>query len=63
MVQLTYEEMNCIRGGISLIDSVIASNIISPINGVFTSGIAPDLVSADTGDKRTPRPGSGGVSA
>lgn len=63
MVQLTYEEMNCIRGGILLIDSVNSPNIISPINGVFISAVAPDTISAVTGDKRTPRPGSGGVSA
>ena len=63
MVQLTYGEMICIRGGILLIDSVIAPNIISPINGIFLSAVAPDTLSAATGDKRTPRPGSGGVSA
>lgn len=55
MVQLTYEEMNCIRGGILVITSTDLLNTTAP---AVTLDI---LAAAPADDKRKPRPG-GGVS-
>lgn len=58
MVQLTYEEMNCIRGGLGLpviIDITVLPDPI-PSNPY-------DMPALPAGDKRKPRPGSGGISA
>ena len=62
MVQLTYEEMNCIRGGFALIvNAVDLLNVTPPPLIAATDSVA--ISTAASGDKRTPRPGSGGVSA
>ena len=62
MVQLTYEEMKCIRGGYVLTVSTfdLLTVTTSPLTTVTT---IVDTSIAASGDKRTPRPGSGGVSA
>ncbi len=56
MVQLTYEEMNCIRGGILVITST--TDLLNTTAPAVTLDI---LAAAPADDKRKPRPG-GGVS-
>ena len=60
MVQLTHDEMNCIRGGYLTSISSTLTTVTS------TTPVIADptlLLAIASGDKRTPRPGSGGVSA
>jgi len=57
MVQLTYEEMNCIRGGVSINAN---ANGLANANSPVTVPPA-DMAAAPSGDIRQPRPGSGGV--
>ena len=59
MVQLTYDEMSCIKGGIS-VDVILVNFLPVPASPPL---ISPVSWFASSGDKRTPRPGSGGVSA
>lgn len=58
MVQLTYEEMNCIRGGVNANASATG---LANAASALTGGVDP--AAAAGGDIRKPRPGSGGVNS